>query len=172
VETGRRVFSVKPKKPSPRSASRRQAPPRSAVVGRKPAGLEVLCVARDGEAQQRRLLAVADRWGSTPAPPSSFLSSFLSALCAVGHVHANADAASRTAASAVRIFHLGPSLQRLAKYNATANALANATATLTSTERGISRLSLAAREKGSEKLPRKYVSLGRHPSFRRPRSQR
>jgi hypothetical protein len=53
----------------------------------------------------------ADRWGSTPAPPPSFLSSFLSALCAVGNIHANADAASRTAASAVRIFHLGPSLQ-------------------------------------------------------------
>jgi len=60
----------------------------------------------------------------------SFLSSFLSALCAVDHIHAGAVAASNTAASAVRIFHLGLSLQRLAKYNATANALANATATL------------------------------------------
>jgi hypothetical protein len=48
----------------------------------------------------------------TGASSPSFLSSFLSALCAVGHIHVSADAASRTAASAVRIFHLG--LQRLA----------------------------------------------------------
>jgi len=67
-------------------------------------------------------------------------------------------------ASHVRIFHLGPSLQRLAKYSAAASALANATvALLTSTGRGISRLSLAARERGSDRLPRKYVSLGRQP---------
>ena len=52
----------------------------------------------------RRLLAVY-----TGASSPSFLSSFLSALCAVGHVQASADAASSIAASVsqVRIFHLG-----------------------------------------------------------------
>jgi hypothetical protein len=94
----------------------------------------------------------------TGASSPSLLSSFLSALWAVGHVQASADAASSIIASAsqVRIFHLGLSLQRLAKYSAAASALANATAAfLTSTGRGISRLSLAARERGSERLPRK-----------------
>ena len=54
--------------------------------------------------QTRRLLAVY-----TGASSPSFLSSFLSALCAVGHVHASVDAASSIIASAshVRIFHRG-----------------------------------------------------------------
>ncbi len=70
----------------------------------------------------RRLLAVY-----TGASSPSLFSSLLSALCAVGHVQASADAASSIAALAshVRIFHLGPSLQRLAKYSAVASALAS-----------------------------------------------
>jgi hypothetical protein len=46
-------------------------------------------------------------------------------------------------------------------------ALANATAAfLTSTGRDISLLSLAARDSGSDKMPKKYVPLGRYPSFK------
>ena len=61
--------------------------------------------------QTRRLLAVY-----TGASSPSLFSSLLSALWAVGHVQANADAASNIAASAsqARIFHRGLSLQRLA----------------------------------------------------------
>jgi hypothetical protein len=103
----------------------------------------------------------------TGASSPSLLSSLLSALCAVGHVHASVDAASSIiiSASHVRIFQRGLSLQRLATYNAAASALAKATAALlTSTGRGISLLSLAARERGSERLPRKYVSRGANPA--------
>ena len=105
----------------------------------------------------------------TGASSPSLLSSFLNALCAAGHIQASAEAASSIIASAshVRIFQRGLSLQRLATYSAAASALASATAALlTSTGRGISRLSLAARVRGSDKLPKKYVSLGRQPSFR------
>jgi hypothetical protein len=87
----------------------------------------------------------------TGASSPSLFSSLLNALWAAGHIHASVEAASSIIASAshTRIFHLGLSLQRLAKYNAAANALASATAALlTSTGRGISRLSLAARERG------------------------
>ena len=93
----------------------------------------------------------------TGASSPSLFSSLLSALCAAGHVQANADAASNIAASAsqTRIFHRGLSLHRLATYSAAASALASATAALlTSTGRGTSLLSLAARERGSERLPR------------------
>ncbi len=63
----------------------------------------------------------------TGASSPSLLSSLLSALWAAGHVQASADAASSIIASAsqVRIFHLGLSLQRLAKYNVAASALAS-----------------------------------------------
>jgi hypothetical protein len=51
----------------------------------------------------------------TGASSPSLLSSFLSALCAVGHVQASAEAASSIiiSASQVRIFQRGLSLQRL-----------------------------------------------------------
>jgi hypothetical protein len=94
----------------------------------------------------------------TSASSPSLFSSLLSALCAAGHIHASADAASSIIASAshVRIFQRGLSLQRLAKYSEAASALANATAAfLTSTGRGISLLSLTARDSGSVRLPKK-----------------
>jgi len=103
----------------------------------------------------------------TGASSPSFLSSFLSALCVVGHVQASVDTASSIIASAshVRIFHLGLSLQRLATYNATASALASAKAAfLTSTGRGASRLSLAAREGGLRSCPENTCRWGATPA--------
>jgi hypothetical protein len=63
----------------------------------------------------------------TGASSPSFLSSFLSALCAAGHTQASVEAASSIIASAsqVRIFQRGLSLQRLATYSAAASALAS-----------------------------------------------
>ncbi len=97
-----------------RSQPRRGPPAERFTQTRRPAS--------KSKPPQRRLLAVY-----TGASSPSLLSSFLSALWAVGHVQASVDAASSTAASAshVRIFHLGLSLQRLATYSAAANALAS-----------------------------------------------
>ncbi len=77
--------------------------------------------------RRRRSSTTATARLYTGASSPSLFSSLLSALWAVGHVQASADAASSIIASAsqVRIFHRGLSLQRLAKYNATASALAS-----------------------------------------------
>jgi len=93
-----------------------------ALAARRQTTGSVARISRDLTPPPRRLLAVY-----TGASSPSFLSSFLSALCAVGHVQASADAASSIIASAshVRIFHLGTSLQRLATYSAVASALAS-----------------------------------------------
>ena len=99
----------RPRQPTD-AASRRSRPPRTR---------EDILSELDGNAVELR------RYTGASSP--SLLSSLLSALWAVGHTQASADAASSIIASAsqARIFHLGPSLQRLATYSAAANALAS-----------------------------------------------